>query len=158
MRTFFALLDLTAPLFVLIGVGYVLTRWGRWPLAAADTLTRFVFAIAIPTLLFRLMSEFAREPRVDARLLVAFFGGCFVVYAIARFAAFAIFRMDGTAQSVFAMGGIFANNVLLGLPLAKVTLGEAALPAVSLVLVFNSLCCGRSRRSPSNGRAIAISR
>ncbi|HEY3177928.1 MAG TPA: AEC family transporter [Casimicrobiaceae bacterium] len=139
MRTFFALLDLTAPLFVLIGVGYVLTRWGRWPLAAADTLTRFVFAIAIPTLLFRLMSEFAREPRVDARLLVAFFGGCFVVYAIARFAAFAIFRMDGTAQSVFAMGGIFANNVLLGLPLAKVTLGEAALPAVSLVLVFNSL-------------------
>jgi hypothetical protein len=36
MRTFFALLDLTAPLFVLIGIGYMLTRWGRWPLAAAD--------------------------------------------------------------------------------------------------------------------------
>ena len=90
-------------------------------------------------LLFRLMSDFAREPRVDARLLVAFFGGCFIVYAIGRLAAFAIFRMDGAAQSVFAMGGIFANNVLLGVPLAKVTLGEAALPAVSLVLVFNSL-------------------
>jgi malonate transporter and related proteins len=139
MRTFFALLDLTAPLFVLVGVGYVLSRWGRWPLAAADALTRFVFSIAIPTLLFRLMSDFAREPRVDARLLVAFFGGCLAVYAIARFAAFAIFRMDGVAQSVFAMGGIFANNVLLGVPLAKATLGEAALPAVSLVLVFNSL-------------------
>ena len=37
------------------------------------------------------------------------------------------------------MGGIFANNVLLGLPLAKVTLGDAAMPSVSLVLVFNSL-------------------
>jgi malonate transporter len=139
MRTFFALLALTAPLFVLVGVGYVLTRWGRWPLAASDALTRFVFSIAIPTLLFHLMSDFAREPRVDARLLVAFFGGCFIVYAIGRLAAFAIFRMDGAAQSVFAMGGIFANNVLLGVPLAKVTLGEAALPAVSLVLVFNSL-------------------
>ena len=139
MSTFFALLDLTAPLFMLIGAGYVLTRSGRWPLAAADALTRFVFSIAIPMLLFRLMSDFAREPRVDARLLVAFFGGCFIVYAIGRIAAFAIFRMDGAAQSVFAMGGIFANNVLLGVPLAKVTLGEAALPAVSLVLVFNSL-------------------
>jgi malonate transporter len=139
MSTFFALLDLTAPLFMLIGAGYVLTRSGRWPLAAADALTRFVFSIAIPMLLFRLMGDFAREPRVDARLLVAFFGGCFIVYAIGRFAAFAIFRMDGAAQSVFAMGGIFANNVLLGVPLAKVTLGEAALPAVSLVLVFNSL-------------------
>jgi len=139
MSTFFALLDLTAPLFMLIGAGYVLTRSGRWPLVAADALTRFVFSIAIPMLLFRLMSDFAREPRVDARLLVAFFGGCFIVYAIGRFAAFAIFRMDGAAQSVFAMGGIFANNVLLGVPLAKVTLGEAALPAVSLILVFNSL-------------------
>jgi len=139
MSTFFALLDLTAPLFMLIGAGYVLTRSGRWPLVAADALTRFVFSIAIPMLLFRLMSDFAREPRVDARLLVAFFGGCFIVYAIGRLAAFAIFSMDGAAQSVFAMGGIFANNVLLGVPLAKVTLGEAALPAVSLVLVFNSL-------------------
>ena len=63
MSTFFALLDLTAPLFMLIGAGFVLTRSGRWPLAAADALTRFVFSIAIPMLLFRLMSEFAREPR-----------------------------------------------------------------------------------------------
>ena len=139
MTTFFALAKLTAPLFVLIGVGYALTRFGRWPLAASDTLTRFVFTVAIPTLLFRLMSNFAREPHVDARLLVAFFGGCLVVYVFARLIAWAIFRMDGQSQSIFAMGGIFANNVLLGVPLAKVTLGEAALPSVSLVLVFNSL-------------------
>jgi malonate transporter and related proteins len=139
MSTFFALVDLTAPLFLLIALGYALTRWGQWPLAASDALTRFVFAVAIPTLLFRLMSDFAREPRVDARLLLAFFGGCLIVYAVARLVAWAIFRMDGAAQSIFAMGGIFANNVLLGVPLAKVTLGEAALPAVSLVLVFNSL-------------------
>jgi predicted permease len=37
------------------------------------------------------------------------------------------------------MGGIFSNNVLLGLPIAQVTLGEQSLPGVSLVLVFNSL-------------------
>jgi hypothetical protein len=43
------------------------------------------------------------------------------------------------AQSVFALGGIFSNNVLLGLPLAKVALGDAALPSVALVLVFNAL-------------------
>src|SRR2546429_3357918 len=52
-----------------------------------------------------------RSSDLDARLLVAFFGGCFIVYAVGRLAAFAIFRMDGAAQSVFAMGGIFANNV-----------------------------------------------
>jgi predicted permease len=139
MKTFAALVDLTAPLFLLIGFGFVLARWGGWPMTAADALSRFVFSVAIPTLLFRLMSEFSREPHVDARLLLAFFGGCLAVYVVARVIAATLFRMDGAAQSIFAMGGIFSNNVLIGVPLAKVTLGEAALPAVSLVLVFNSL-------------------
>jgi len=128
---------LTAPLFLLVLLGFALTRFG-WPRAAADALTRFVFSVAVPTLLFRLMSDFSRLPPVDARLLIAFFGGCLVVYAAGRLAGATLFRMDGVTQSVFAMGGIFSNNVLLGIPLAKVTLGDASLPAVSLVLVFNS--------------------
>jgi predicted permease len=40
---------------------------------------------------------------------------------------------------VFALGGIFSNNALLGLPLAKAILGDAAVPPVALVLVFNAL-------------------
>jgi len=139
MQTFLRLVDLTAPLFVLVAIGFALTRFGGWPMAAGDALTRFVFTVAIPVLLFRLMSEFARAPHVDARLLIAYFGACLVVYAIGRGVAALLFRMDGASQSVFALGGIFSNNVLLGLPLAKVALGESALPAVSLVLVFNSL-------------------
>ena len=71
MQTFFRLVDLTAPLFVLVAIGFALTRFGRWPMAAGDALTRFVFTVAIPVLLFRLMSEFARAPHVDARLLLA---------------------------------------------------------------------------------------
>jgi predicted permease len=58
---------------------------------------------------------------------------------VGRLVARVVFGMDGVSQSIFAMGGIFSNNVLLGLPIAHVTLGEAALPAVSLVLAFNSL-------------------
>ena len=132
------LAGLTAPLFLLVALGYGLSRFG-WPRTASDALTRFVFVVAVPTLLFRLMSDFSRLPRVDARLLIAFFGGCLLVYAIGRIAGALLFRMDGVSQSVFAMGGIFSNNVLLGIPLARATLGDASLPAVTLVLVFNSL-------------------
>jgi len=139
MQAFTRILGLTAPLFVLVLLGYVLTRWGRWPKTVADGLTRFVFSVAIPALLFRLMSDFSRLPPVDARLLIAYFGACIVVFVLARFIAARFFRLDGVGQSVFALGGIFANNVLLGIPLAKVTLGEPSLPAISLVLVFNAL-------------------
>ena len=130
---------LTAPLFLLVLLGYALTRWGRWPKPVADALTRFVFAVAIPALLFRLMSDFSRLPPVDVRLLIAYFGACLAVFLLGRFVAARLFRLDGIAQSVFALGGIYANNVLLGIPLAKVTLGEPSLPVISLVLVFNSL-------------------
>jgi malonate transporter len=132
------LAGLTAPLFLLVALGYALSRFG-WPRTASDALTRFVFVVAVPTLLFRLMSDFSRLPRVDTRLLIAFFGGCLIVYAIGRIGGALLFRMDGVSQSVFAMGGIFSNNVLLGIPLARATLGDASLPAVTLVLVFNSL-------------------
>ena len=72
------------------GYGDDVTAFGRWcdryeqrldalgaidPAQLPDALTRFVFTVAIPTLLFRLMSDFGRLPRVDARLLIAFFGG-----------------------------------------------------------------------------------
>jgi hypothetical protein len=139
MQAFQQILALTAPLFLLVLVGYALTAWGRWPTEAGDWLTRFVFSVAVPTLLFRLMSDFSRLPAVDWRLLLAYFGGCIVVFVVGRLIAFGLFRIDGAAQSVFALGGIFANNVLLGLPLAKVTLGEAAVPTVSLVLLFNAM-------------------
>jgi malonate transporter and related proteins len=139
MQTFEHIIALTAPLFILVLLGYGLTRWAGWPKPVSDALTRFVFAVAIPALLFRLMSDFSRLPPVDPRLLIAYFGSCFVVFAVGRFIANRVFRMDGVSQSVFALGGIFANVVLLGVPLAKITLGEGSIPVVSLVVVFNSL-------------------
>jgi malonate transporter len=139
VESFTRIVALTAPLFLLVFVGYALTRWGRWPKPVADALTRFVFSVAIPALLFRLMSDFSKLPPVDARLLIAYFGACMVVFVLGRIIAARFFRLDGVAQSVFALGGIFTNNVLLGIPLAKVTLGEPSMPAISLVLVFNAL-------------------
>lgn len=130
---------LTSPLFALVLIGYLLSRVFGWPRIASDVLTRFVFSVAIPAFLFRLMSDFASMPHVAARLLYVYFGGCLIVYLIGRAVARYAFAMDGASQSVFAMGGIFSNNVLLGVPMAQMTLPANAMPAVSLVLVFNSL-------------------
>jgi predicted permease len=94
--------------------------------------------VALPAMLFHLMSGLGTLPPVKTGVLVAFFGGCLVVFAVGRVVAARYFHLDGTAQSVFAMGGIFSNNVLLGLPMAKITLGPAAVPAAALIIVFNA--------------------
>jgi malonate transporter len=139
MTTFVHYVALAAPLFVLVFVGYALMRFSGWPRTMSESLSEFVFCVAMPALMFHLLSDFSKLPPVDARLLIAFFGGCIIVFVMARLIAWKAFALDGVAQSVFAMGGIFSNNLMLGLPLAKVTLGDAAIPSVALVLVFNSL-------------------
>lgn len=130
---------LCMPLFILIALGWLLVRWRKWPASVSEALNRFVFKVALPAMLFRLMSDFSKSPPVDARLLVAFFGGCLIVFVIGRLVAAKLFKLDGVAGSVFALGGIFSNNVMIGLPIATVILGKEAIPSVALVLVFNGL-------------------
>src|SRR5258706_13874742 len=91
---FARIVALTAPLFLLVLLGYALTRWGRWPKPIADALTRFVFSVAIPALLFRLMSDFSSLPPVDARLLIPYFGACSVLFPLGRLIPARLFRMD----------------------------------------------------------------
>lgn len=132
-------LGLAAPYFLLVLLGYGLAKSGRWPKSVSDALAAFVFAVALPSFLFRLMSDPSRLPPFDERLLLAFFGGCLITFSIGRLAGWWLFRFNGVQQTVFGLGGVFSNNVLLGIPLSKAILGEAAVAPVALVLVFNSL-------------------
>lgn len=139
MSAFLHYLTLSAPLFLVVMVGYGIARVPLWKRRWTEIASKLVFAIPIPALLFHMMSDVRRAPAVDARLLIAFFGSCFVVFVIGRLVAAFVFGLDGVAQSVFALGGVFSNNVLLGVPLARLTLGPAAMPSVALILVFNAL-------------------
>jgi len=139
MTAFLHHLALGAPLFALILLGYLLMRVAGWPRAMAQHLTTFVFSVGLPAMLFRMMSDLSKLPPVDSRLLVAFFGGCLIVFGLGRLIAWKAFGLDGIGQSVFGVGCIFSNNIMLGLPLAKASLGDQAIPSVALVLVFNAL-------------------
>jgi len=130
---------LASPLFLLVALGYALGRWGGWGHQVSKALSGFVFSIALPALLFRQMATFGDLSGVDARLLVAFFGGCLLVFAVGRLLSWQLFRHNGAEQSVFALGGVFSNNVLLGIPIAHLLLTEQHIPAVALALVFNAL-------------------
>lgn len=132
-------IGLTVPLFVLVLVGYCLARWGTWPQERWKGLSGFVFAVALPALLFRQMTDISDLGSVEPELLLAFFGGCLVVFVAGRIVARRILGCDGSEQILFALGGVLSNNVLLGIPLAEATLGDRALPSVAMVLVFNSL-------------------
>jgi len=130
---------LSLPLFGIVLAGYLIAHWRHWQPRWTQIGSKFAFNIALPAMMFHMMSHMATLPPVDARLLLAFFGGCLIVFVAGRWLAARAFKLDGVSQSVFALGGVFSNNGFLGLPLARLTLGPQAVPAVALVLVFNAL-------------------
>ena len=138
MSAFYQYFVLSAPLFAIVLAGYLLAKVPGWRREWTAWVSKLVFTALLPAMLFHTMSKLREMPPVNAQLLIAFFGGCFIVFFIGRFVAAKYFRMDGVAQSVFALAGIFSNNVLLGLPMAKLTIGPAAVPSVALVVVFNA--------------------
>jgi predicted permease len=139
LNAFLHYLTLLAPMFALAALGFALGRCAFWRASWTQGITRFVFAVPLPALLVHLMSDLSSLPPVDARLLLAFFGSCFLVFGFGRVVGKLAFGLDGVGQSVFALGGVFSNNVLLGVPIAKLALGPEAMPSVALVLVFNAL-------------------
>lgn len=130
---------LSSPLYGLVGAGFVIASTRVWRRDWSSRVSRAVFSVALPAMLFQLMSHQASLPPVDPRVLIAYFGSCLIVFFVGRAAAVWVFKMDGVSQSVFGLGGIFSNIVLTGLPIAKISLGDAAVPVVALLLVFNAL-------------------
>jgi malonate transporter and related proteins len=130
---------LSSPLYGLVGAGYLVACLPWWRHAWTRRVSSFVFAVALPAMLFQMMSHQASVPSVAGRVLIVYFGSCLIVFLIGRATAAWLFKLDGTAQSVFGLGGVFSNIVLTGLPIAKLALGVAAVPVVALLLIFNAL-------------------
>jgi hypothetical protein len=139
VSTLWHFVRLSLPLYGLVATGYAIGSLPRWPRAWSTHLSRAVFAIALPAMLFEMMSHRGELPAANPIVLAAYFGSCLIVFVVGRLVARWRFKMDGVSQSVFALGGIFSNIVLTGLPVARVTLGDEAVPVVALLLVFNAL-------------------
>ena len=139
MNVFFHHLSLCAPLFLMVFLGWALVKIGMFSHNVTKALSQFVFKLLMPVMLFHLMSDGSNRPPVDWKVLIAFFGSCVVVYIIGNFLGGKLFKQDSTGRVITGMGGIFGNNVQLGVPIVQTSLGTAAMPTISLLIIFNVL-------------------
>ena len=127
------------PLFALVALGYGIARTRFWTDAATGTLSKFVFYFALPALLFRTMSRQTFPEEFDLDIIVSYFGGAAIVFAIAMVLGRAVFRLGVSEMAILGMGGTYGNSVLLGIPLVFLTYGDAGILPLSLIIVFNAL-------------------
>lgn len=128
---------IVAPVFALIAAGYASVLFRFVSEGAHKGISEFAFSIAIPALLFRtiVVSEF---PDVSPwRMWGAYYGALALTWIAALLSS--AFRRERREDGVvFAIGSVYGNIVMLGIPLVLSALGNEAAGPMSLILSVNT--------------------
>lgn len=135
------LLTVVVPVFLVIGAGFLAVRAGVFAASGVDGLMAFTQNFAIPCLLFRALIELDLEAVFDPGLLVSFYSGAVVAFALGILGARRLFhRRPGEAVAV-GFGALFSNSVLLGLPIMERAYGVGSLaPNFAIISIHAPFC------------------
>ena len=121
-----ATLLLISPLIVVGFIGFLLAKYNWLSKANVDSLTKFAFNIAIPAFLFQQLAN-ADMSNIDLNIYSAFYLPLLLVYAFAWAINYYFHKNlnhDLPASAVYAFGAGYSNNVIVGMPIAIMVLGE----------------------------------
>lgn len=131
---------LVLPLFLLIIVGCTLKNRGFFNAADIKTLTKTLYWVILPALLFRASYMSGHEVLKKPMLLVAY-TLCYTVTVVLSWSVSAFFshRDDRKKTAASTFTSIRSNNSYLGLPVVFLLGGEAALHNASIYLAVSTI-------------------
>ena len=127
------LVNVVLPVFLIIAAGYGLRLRGFIGDELNAGLSRLVFYVCAPALLFHSTAQHAFDPRGSVPALLAI-GGITACVSLGVY-AFAG-RQPRARRGVIAQACHRSNTVFIGLPIVMNAYGDAALPVVSVVIGF----------------------
>ncbi|HPQ96467.1 MAG: AEC family transporter [Thiothrix sp.] len=138
---FFVILNIVAPVFLVIVAGFAAVRSGLFADAMIDGVMRFAVLFAVPCLLFRAVSTLKLGDAFDWRLVLAFYSGALISFTLASTVARRWFgRKPGEAVAV-GFVALFSNLLLLGLPISERAWGRDELAPVYAIVSLHAPFC-----------------
>lgn len=117
------------PVFGMIVLGYGLTLFKFFDIAAGRGISLFVFNVAIPALLFKTVATMEPQQGAPWSLWLAFFGGLAITWLVTAFVSRFFEGLAAGGGAAASMAGGFGNLAMLGTPLALAHFGkEVAIP------------------------------
>ncbi len=135
------LLDVILPVFLVIGFGYVSVWRGYFPVSGIDGVMKFTQNFAIPCLLFQAIAKLDLSASFNPALLVSFYTGAAVCFALGLFGARILFNRDWEDCVAIGFCCLFSNSVLLGLPITERAYGPDALAGNYAIVSFHAPFC-----------------
>lgn len=135
-----AIIAVILPVFGIIALGYVLTWFGAFRTDDVPGLTRYVFNIALPVMLFDSMSRIALPETIEWSLLLAYYIPAVALFFLAGYLGRRLFRHTRTESGIYGMGASYSNTVLIGLPIIAAVWGDAGvLPLMMIVSIHTAV-------------------
>jgi malonate transporter len=132
-------LSIVLPIFGLIALGVVGGKTRLFPEAAAKALSNFVLYVAVPALMFRTIQRVGSFDAFNPDVGFAYYGASFLVVAGALAFGRGAFGLSGGERASFAMGSMFSNTGLVGIPLVFATWGDEGMVPLMVIISFHSL-------------------
>jgi malonate transporter len=114
------------PLFAIMVAGYLTARLGLLPDTASEVLSRFVFVIALPALIFTSLSRISVAEFFNWQYIGALGGGMLAMFVIGMLVARKAFANGLGASALHGMTAMYSSTAYIGLPLILTIFGDAA--------------------------------
>ncbi|MCL1076729.1 AEC family transporter [Parashewanella spongiae] len=124
------------PLIFVVILGYFSSRFSIINRDGISGLSRFIFNLCIPAMLFINMAKADLSEVADLNSLLSFYVPIVLLFGVSFF----IFnRFSKRSASVLALGASYSNTVLVGLPIISAALGESFISRVFIIIPLHSL-------------------
>ena len=133
-----AIIDIVAPVFGILGLGFLAVRWRYLSDGASRVIAEFAFKVAMPALLFRAMLSIGQLPVAPWRLVATYVLAMAFVWGAATIATRFVLRRPEIDAPAIAMGACFGNTVMLGVPLAITAFGQDAAAPIALLISIDT--------------------
>ncbi len=127
-------LTIVLPVFILIGIGYVVARIGLLSQTVGEALGEFVYVIAIPVLIFRTLAVVQIGDDSPWLLWAAYFTGVAVAWIAGTLVIRKGFGREARAGVIGGISSAFANTIMVGLPLVSQVYGDAGLVPLLIIV------------------------
>ena len=141
--------------------GYLVARFKLLPATASEVLSRFVFVIALPSLIFASLSSITIAEFFNWRYIGALGGGMLAMFCIGMTVARYLFPGSLTAISLHGLTAMYSSTAYIGLPLILTVFGDAArvpgiIGAIITGLVFAPLAIALAEIDRNGGDRFRI--
>jgi malonate transporter and related proteins len=120
-------INIVWPLFGIMVAGYLAGRFRLLNEGSSANLGRFVFAIAMPALIFISLTQVPIGEFFDWPFLGALGGGMLIIFGLSMLVARFAFPDSLTSLGIHSLSAMYSSTAYVGLPLILFIFGDAAL-------------------------------